>query len=430
MTPLRGCIAWMSEQRPSALGRKRCLPRHGRLRPAIHDFVARTKKSHGWPTEVLPRATVPTILVVVCALIPSLLLQAESQAAEVVMDAIAVAFVLDDKGDVWAFEQPNVATGAEKLPALHDVVQIAPFAALTRDGQVYVWYMGQHTVWGVSEGVKQAEYTTPQLVRGLTNVTYLSSAMGRPYWHFAAVEQGERVYEWDAHTNWNTDTGAIGQPNFSDPVLVFSHPDIIGVATNGMTTVVLIKNGPVIGWGQDQGLGPQTDVMSDISPYRPRRISLKWPAASVHLSSNHLIILTNDGTARFWGGCEPREPPLAVIDGLDGEAISISDIVAVSASFDDDNLFSDAFLRRDGSVWLGHAPAPAGDKASDCRNHSGRDPPGDMVRLGGMTVPAVSVAIGGYLGMFPIMAIGADHTLWGTSYSKQDFTRLPMNIPH
>ncbi len=84
------------------------------------------------------------------------------------------AFVLDEKGSVWSFsggfERP-LFDGPFKMDGLSDIVDIAPFAAVRKDGKVLTWRLGPQPNVTCSETCGPIQpvgtYTSPTIVDGI-----------------------------------------------------------------------------------------------------------------------------------------------------------------------------------------------------------------------------------------------------------------------
>jgi hypothetical protein len=185
---------------------------------------------------------------------------------------------------------------------------------------------------------------------------------------------------------------------------VYSREGVKKIAITGSSIVALYNDGKILGWG----LSPTGQTRKDAAG---KQVSFNVAnAVDVYLNKFHTVVLTEDGHAVYFGGCDLDEkdfygnkiPPWGVVSGALGP---VSDVAAIAMA-ENDNQDRDVFLRKDGSVCEAYAPVPLGMKDTYC-GYNAAISKGPLCLRG--KVPIIKLAKGHYNGVFPL---GIDHQLW------------------
>jgi len=344
----------------------------------------------------------------------------------VVMDDDSIPFVLDTNGDVWAFKHPLDPSEAFKLPKLHHIKKILPYLALSDDGHVYTWALSEKNQFPVivddppelgdaKMKAFQAIYDAPKELKDLSNVSDIDEGNG----HFAAIVNHNQIYEWG-------NISPLKKINFMPtPKLTYTHDGINSIATDNATTIVLLNNKTIVGWGFNYArLG--SDTTEEFSPQNPAIIKAPESITRVFLTS-HTIALSDNGNVYFWGDCWIKKD--AKVQGIKGVLGVVNGVADMTVDKIDDNRFPNAFVKKDGSVWLAVAPEPENtDRCQDASNTDIIDTP--SVPIKGMPTKALTIAMGGDGLMTPynIIALGIDNTLWGADYKDANLKFEKLNI--
>jgi hypothetical protein len=307
-------------------------------------------------------------------------------------------FILDTKGDVWAFSQPFDLSGLIKLPNLHHIKKIAGYMALSEDGHVYTWALGEKSE-APSEDQLNAIYTNPKQVTDLHDVSDIASSG----YHYVALKGHNFVYEWDG------DFSQAKNPVLR-PKLVYTGENIRAVATSNRTTLALVSDKTIIGWGWNQHAQLGSNDPSFVSSDDPRTIDAPETITKIYVTSLHTIALSNIGHVYYWGDCNQ-------VLGLKPEGIiakrgPVDHVVDMSAEILEDDGYPQVFIKKDGSVWLAYAPSP--ENIKQCQSLSPIDSfKTPSYQLQGGAIKATAATIVNNPGTpYSILLLGADHSLW------------------
>jgi hypothetical protein len=293
-----------------------------------------------------------------------------------------VPFLLDEKGDVWAFKKPLSLAEPFKLPVLHNVKKIAPFMALTQSGEVYTWDLT--SMEDTADG--RTQYTTPVLKKTLSGITDIAASNN----HFVAVKDNV-IFEW--RTLLPPPGASIPQPE-----LMITLPDVTlpetAVTMSDMNVAILFQHTLAIGYGYNT-MGTAGDRKVQL----PMRLNLPQKTQKIFADKSAFIAITEDGHALVWLPCYSKDKSECV----KGDTYPLSDIIDVSGG--NENSYY-VFLKKDGTLWQG-----------DLSNRKNRDQ--EPHQLMGMDVPAKVIATSdeGEGIDYNILAVGGDHSLWAGSYS-------------
>ncbi|WP_016758329.1 RCC1 domain-containing protein [Leptospira weilii] len=176
------------------------------------------------------------------------------------------ALILKSDGTIVAFGQNNVGqlgNGANDLNAdsfsmnpvavvgLRDVIQVIAgsehSAALTENGEVYVW--GRNQYGNLGNGRLSAANTaqsTPVKVEGLPEIKQIAN--GRD--HILALASDGRIYSWGLNASGQLGIGGNGSPNPTPiPTQVLNILNASSVWAGGTQSFSILKSGEVKGWG-------------------------------------------------------------------------------------------------------------------------------------------------------------------------------------
>ncbi len=361
-------------------------------------------------------------------IIPFLLCAYPAFASDVVAITVApmsIPFLLDDHGDVWAFRKPLSFEGAIKLPNLRGIKKIAPYIAVDAKGQVFTWSLNTVNSRWDETGISKAVYSTPQQVANLQGVTQIAYSGN----HFVAVVEDKDIVHWeelhDPRSFRVTGYGAIktvisrkgvkAVATASRPAIILQTGELYKSTTE--TLVALFDDGTVMGWG----ITP-IEISQDSASWQGVVLTKVPSATDIAINDAHTIILTADGTPLFFGGCnkyvakDPNGHPWSS-SSVNGYVI---DVKSMSVSEGNDNALPDAFIKRDGSVWVAYAPSPSGIYCPALQ--------GDKRQYWQLTagVAAATQVVGGN----PIFMLDADHKLWTTagSWMNTKFHAIPINL--
>ena len=302
--------------------------------------------------------------------------------------------------------------------------------ALTEDGHVYTWALDKKSNW-IASGNLDAQYTTPKIVVGLQHISDIDSSgnyiariqhvfepdlIGK---YFVAVEDGKRIFEWGY--KYNQGKGTI----ISVPKLTYAHSGIKAVATSGYDTIALLENKTIMGWGSNDRFQLGVTSGKNVLSTHPVITVLPNSISKILMTFFHMIAVTDNGHILFWGGCLTYDKK--VIENSNGIEMAI-DNVFTAITQDDDDVFPDVILKRDGTVWLVYASQSV---YSDDRC-GGRQVvrfPKYIIPFSGMNTPAVAIAnadIGE--ANFTILTLGKDNTIWGANFGHPERGFKKLNI--
>lgn len=179
--------------------------------------------------------------------------------------------------------------------------------ALTNDGHVMTWGGNQRGTRGI--GTVTPDVLPPTEIPGLKDVVSIASTG----WTTAAVTRDGRVWTWGDNeqagigdgTHADTMAAPIPAPQ---PVTAVANAVAVKSGTAGRHTIVLRKDGTLIGWGNSDWGQLGAGISGNFQP-RPMAIKL----ASVDdfwLDGNYSFARTKDGQLWFWGESDGALPLL------------------------------------------------------------------------------------------------------------------------
>jgi hypothetical protein len=338
-----------------------------------------------------------------------------------------IPFLLDSDGQVWAFKKPLTFEKPIRLPNLNHIKKIAPYIAVDAEGHVLTWSLKDLKM--DESGITEVTYSDPQKVgslRGVTSVAYSGN-------HFVAVIENKDIVDWEeiheAQTYRVKGYGLIRtviSQNGVKAVAATSWPRVISrtgtvLEEASESLVALFDDGTVLGWGF-----ASTGRSTRDSNWQSILLTKSPGAISVALNRSHTVVLSSKGVPQFWGDCGvdksiSKDPagfpwPSGSVIGADGYVV---DVIGMALAEGNDNVLSNVFIKRDGSVWAAHAPVPPDMTTPYCQRPAGYE---HSWKLSEGSVIAVQVASGGAT----ILMLDTEHNLWRTSdnYLKQKFSKI------
>jgi alpha-tubulin suppressor-like RCC1 family protein len=100
-----------------------------------------------------------------------------------------VIFLLDDNGNVWASKN---LFSYFKLENLRNIIKLAPYIAVDKDGQVFTWALDKKTK--AEEEELNPVYTVPKRVEGIRGATQIAYSD----YHFVVVQDNRDIMEWNS----------------------------------------------------------------------------------------------------------------------------------------------------------------------------------------------------------------------------------------
>lgn len=381
-----------------------------------------------------------------------------SNIVQISVDATGIPFLLDEEGFVWAFRDPIGLQNLTKLPKLKQIKKIAPYIALDTNGQVFTWSLNESEVIREMDSLVEAAYSVPQRVEGLSGVTQVASSiadLGNHHYlavHFVAVIGNRDIVDWSARHDEIT-----GMVSVSPLRKVFSRDGVRRVASASWAGVIqpassstprvvdttssliaLFSDGSVIGWGispEGRMITPQWGQSTTPHKWEEMK-SASWSnillakvpgAIDVAIDQGHIIVLSENGVPKYWGGCSFGTPEysmsLVSVNGMDGyvdNAIAIT-LTSINALHSYDAMLPDTFIRRDGSLWAVYAPNVQ-NMPKTCIGATETDQKAWQLILG--HAPVIQVASGGR----KILALDANYELWNVIGIHREFANSNSKI--
>lgn len=356
---------------------------------------------------------VARLLALACRAVLVLAITASSALAhfvDVAVSSIGIPFLLDDDGNVWAFKEPLSLGGIAKLPGLSEIQDIAPFAAVNKQGDVFVWSLDRRTAVTTPDVNILAVYTVPKRLTGVRNTALIASS-GQE--RLVIAEKGGDLLELEAipDTQIRDAQRSLGIAGYKPLARISLGRDVKWMNATASHTVAIFSGGEAVSF--DDGVANSQSA----------RIVIEAPreASAIHVSRRHsrALVLLDDGTVLFFGNCTPRlsyqasENTLRLANGI---ALPISEVTEMRTAGG-----WIIFVRRDGSVWSTYGLLSEYDAEHECGKGVAK-----ISRLRGMTPPALKV-VGTNRGL--VFALGTDRSLWiaglpGSGNFSENFVRV------
>lgn len=291
---------------------------------------------------------------------------------QVVIDFRNIPTFLDSNGHVWSTHRLMEAhsMGLYQLPNLEHIVKIKPFMALDDKGRVFTWKEDDNQTIYEEGYYVNSGFTVPTIVDALENVTDIDNSNSEYFdaIYFTAIVSSKDVFVW-------TNEKSIS--------MVYSKAGIKAVSSRAAPEMPFLVNGKVIpefknlillfNSGDVISLEiKQSGKQAEGSDLRETLLGHYSGATDVVRNNGHVVVLSSDGTPKFWGGCfvhgqdiiEKLRTPNAV-NGASGYITKVAALV-----INDDNNYPDVFIKKDGSIWASYAPIPEGKAGLDCYKSS------------------------------------------------------------
>jgi hypothetical protein len=353
-----------------------------------------------------------------------------SNIVEIAVATENIPFLLDDKGQVWAFRKPLSFEEPIKLPNLNHIKKIVPYIAVDTSGQVFTWSLNAADSQWDESGISKATYTAPQRVENLKGVTSIAySDM-----HFVAVIEDRDIVDWEVLRDPRS-FRVIGYGPIHTiisrkgvrAVAVASRPKVMSItgtvykpATESL--VALFDDGTVMGWG----ITPTGRTTEDAT-WQSVLLTKLLGATDIAMNLSNIVILSADGVPRYWGGCDlygknanGQSWSPGSTERADGY---VADVIGMAISQGNDYVLPDAFIKQDGSVWAAYAPLPPSASGKECLKSEG-----DKRRAWKLTAgSAVAIQV---VGGDPIFMLDAEHKFWTTagSWMNSKLHYVPINL--
>ncbi|MDD5372796.1 MAG: hypothetical protein PHO62_05160 [Sulfurimonas sp.] len=339
----------------------------------IYKWIARWKKS-GFHSYVKLKIFIGIIFIGIVSIQP--ISASDGIKIQQIAKGTDMPFLLDNHGHVWASNK--LLNGKFiQLPNLNNIVQLAPYAAVDRDGHVYIW--GFSTGGGGPELEDiPVKYTKPKKVKELEQISYVTSNAG----HFAAIDKSGHIFHWYGFTGkflnnnkmpltdytiWRNGMSSTYDIDYPTMRAVHSDKKAIKIAINWRGILALNEDGSVYGWGISP-TGQEIVSNDPISNKVEFNISESYHVTDIALNQYHTAFVS-EGKIHFYGGCDlggknaNRHPwsAGAIVDYI----MPLEHIKNIDLVHNDNSYIEDIALGKDGSVWLMIPPPPPNLKPKD-----------------------------------------------------------------
>lgn len=354
---------------------------------------------------------------------------ANARVVDVQMDAVGVPFLLDDHGHVWAFKEPLSLKNPFRVPNLNNIKKLAPYIALNADGQIFTWSLKNSSHVTGPDVEINADYTIPTQVEDLSGITDVIYTGGEATdGRFVVVKGGNQILSWTIHAA--KAPPAIGVDGYGPKQVLYTGKKIKSIDATSAGIIVLFEDDTVLGLGLSETGQPRKDAQE-----KQVFFGAPQPVTAVYLTTFHTIILSADGRARFWGGCDidgfgqsvgSKSVPAAKIGGVAGVESVIDNVKEVFPAIND-NHTPDLFLKKDGSLWADFAPRPDKIENSFCRPDKKISE--SPIKISNITGPIRTIA-GKYgsVGVNNLIALTTDGYIWVSQYASNGFIKSSINI--
>eukprot|EP00884_Botryococcus_braunii_P004691 jgi/Botrbrau1/14222/Bobra.0254s0011.1 len=209
--------------------------------------------------------------------------------------------VVTEGGDVWTWGEPwgdfsmKVKREPRQVIGAHHVAKIACGAfhnlALTWEGEVLSWGINDYGQLGTGSTVYETE---PATVFGLENVRVADIAAGG--WHSAALSANGEVYIWG-----RGEYGRLGLSDRSgssklraNKVKALEGHSVVQISCGGTHTLALTQEGRIFAWGRGSfgrlGTGVEKDCFSPVEVFLPGGPD-RWRVICVSAGGRHSVCL-------------------------------------------------------------------------------------------------------------------------------------------
>jgi hypothetical protein len=372
---------------------------------------------------------------------------------QIAVDDSGILFLLDNSGHVWGFsrkpiENSNVIYPLIRLPNISGIKQIAPYIALDASGNVFTWSHASDPAG--------PPFSIPVQYMGIQNVTSIFPESLAVEAQLDDIEDHPSISKYVVLVN-NQDIFQIAIDEDGEqhsPKKIYSSNEIKSIAVSGsnkneilQNIVVLLKDGDLLNISipsprreRQNKHSHRTGTLStsippavDESTTEAIQISKlgNFPSATeVSVNSAHTLLLNESGRIVYLGDCD------AVEKNNDGKWISIEGVKKMESLSTDvaklefhsgkhDDVFSNALIKKDGSIWLDSPPSPTGygrvRGCAEIRQVEYAKAP-DQLFIGQSPPKQI------YFGDRKYYVLDANHDLWGLyAYDRMYYKKLPKN---
>ena len=197
---------------------------------------------------------------------------------------------------VWANSDPTGETSKHPvlLSGLERIVDIAPGIALDADGHVWTW--GYNNSGQLGDGTT-TNRSTPAMVEVLENVAAIDGSDNNR----AAVTEDGSLYIWGSNSSGQLGTSTDNQAH-STPVLMESISNVKSVRLTASSVLVLLTDGTVWSWGENDYGTLGTGESPYYSPrIEPAQIPDLVNITAIEANDDSCFALCEDGTVWSWG---------------------------------------------------------------------------------------------------------------------------------
>jgi len=367
---------------------------------------------------------------------------------QIAVDDNGILFLLDNSGHVWGFsrrpiENSNVIYPLIRLPNLSEIKQIAPYIALDNSGNVFTWSHASDPA--------SPPFSVPVQYMGIQNVTSIFPESLAVEVQLDGIEDHPSISKYVVLVN-NQDIFQIAIDENGEqqaPQKIFSSNEIKSVAVSGsskngvlQTIVVLLKDGDLLSIGipsprrerQNENSHP-TGTPPAVNESTTDAIQISklgnFPSATeVSVNSAHTLLLNEAGRITYLGDCDAVEKnndgkwiPIEGVKKMESLSTEVAKLEFHSGKHDD--VFSNALIKKDGSIWLDSPPSPTGyGRVRGCAEirqvEYAKDP--DQLFIGQSPPKQI------YFGDRKYYVLDANHDLWGLyAYDRMYYKKLPKN---
>ena len=197
---------------------------------------------------------------------------------------------------VWANNDPTGETSKHPvlLSGLERIVDIAPGIALDADGHVWTW--GYNNSGQLGDGTT-TNRSTPAMVEGLEYVVAIDGSDNNR----AAVTKDGSLYIWGSNNGGQLGTSPDNSAH-STPVLMESISNVKSVRLTASSVLVLLTDGTVWSWGENDYGTLGTGESPYYSPrIEPAQIPDLVNITAIEANDDSCFALCKDGTVWSWG---------------------------------------------------------------------------------------------------------------------------------
>lgn len=240
---------------------------------------------------------------------------------------------------------PNTAT-PRQVPGLSNVISVAASTntsyAVTADGKLYAW--GSNFSGEVGIGSPLIIIETPTVNPILDCVVEISAFSSS----VMAILADGTVWTWGHNQDGVLGLGFAGGPSIRSPQQVPGITDAVSGNVGQLHMHVVRADGTVLGWGQN--LSGSVGDGTTMNRHSPVSVINLNNVRSVAGKGWHTIALRNDGTVWGWGPNSSGQLGTGTLSNAVSTPVQVSGMTSVTHV--GATLYTSAFLRNDGTVWV------------------------------------------------------------------------------